>query len=180
MTNGMVTYLFSRKTLRLLDGICHRNHISRCDKPACLGRNDFRDSAAGKSDDRRAATHCFGHDEAIWLIPNRGDQRRRGLAHQPCQLALVEVAGISDLPVEVRRDLSGEVVRIGDRTGKHQGPAGLPGRCDRQVRCFFGGDPTEPHQRASSGPQRPSSGIDTVGHHRYPTQRGRPCGCRVV
>lgn len=124
MTNGMVTYLPSRKTLRLPDGVCHRSHISRCDKPARLGRNEFGNPPTAKGDDRRAATHCFGGDESVWLIPNRGDQRHCGLAHQPCQLALVKVAGISDLPVELRRDHSCEVVRIGDRTGKHQGPAG--------------------------------------------------------
>jgi hypothetical protein len=108
--NGMVTYLASWKTLRFLDGICHRSHISRRDKPARLGRNEFGDSATGKCDHRCAATHCFGDDESVWLIPDRGDQRHRGLTHQACQLVLFQVAGISDVAAEVRRDLSCEIM----------------------------------------------------------------------
>jgi hypothetical protein len=64
---------------------------------------------------------------------------------------VIEMTGVVDLLAEVWFHLFVEVVRVRNRTGEHERPAGLPGRRDRKVRRLFCGDPAEPQQRPAAG-----------------------------
>ncbi len=78
--------------------------------------------------------------------------------------ALVQMTGVSDAAAEFWLDLLVEVLRVRYRASQHQGPAGAPGRRDREVRRLLRGDPAEPQQRSTSGTQRPAVAVDPVWH----------------
>jgi hypothetical protein len=141
----------------------HPRDVARGDQDAAVFVQQLWQGAAREGADRRPASERLGHDEAVGLVPARRDERRGGLAHQPVECGMSQVADVLDARSRQPGTYLGVVVAVVcNRPGEHERPTRKDGRVDRQVRSLLRCDTAEPHQRTAAASGSPAGDVDAV------------------